>query len=154
MNQLDFKGRHAVVTGGATGLGFAIAKRFIDSGGSVTLWDRDEAGATRAAGELGASANAVSVDVADAESVTQAVKKTPRTRLIIDRRSGSCVGLAMLTRLIGVSLLAMVAGCSSKAEGVAAKQRPNSLNCDGAKPAVKPKVAGNPGARQATDILR
>jgi 2-keto-3-deoxy-L-fuconate dehydrogenase len=43
MNQLDFKGRHAVVTGGATGLGFAIAQRLIASGGSVTLWDRDEA---------------------------------------------------------------------------------------------------------------
>jgi len=55
----------------------------------------------------------------------------------------------MLTRLIGVSLLAVVAGCSSKAEGVAAKQRPNSLNCDGAKPAVKPRVAGNPSARKA-----
>ena len=34
MNQLDFEGRHAVVTGGATGLGFAIAQRMIASGGS------------------------------------------------------------------------------------------------------------------------
>jgi 3-oxoacyl-[acyl-carrier protein] reductase len=42
MNQLDFLGRHAVVTGGATGLGFAIAQRLIQSGGSVTVWDRDE----------------------------------------------------------------------------------------------------------------
>ena len=48
MNQLDFKGRHAVVTGGATGLGFAIAQRLLASGGSVTLWDRDEAGARSA----------------------------------------------------------------------------------------------------------
>ena len=44
MNQLDFGNRHAVVTGGATGLGYAIAARLIASGGSVTLWDRDAAG--------------------------------------------------------------------------------------------------------------
>ena len=48
MNQLDFAGRHAVVTGGATGLGFGIAQRLVASGGTVTLWDRDEAAAARA----------------------------------------------------------------------------------------------------------
>jgi NAD(P)-dependent dehydrogenase (short-subunit alcohol dehydrogenase family) len=47
MNQLDFKGRHAVVTGGATGLGYAIAQRMLASGGSVSLWDRDAAARTR-----------------------------------------------------------------------------------------------------------
>ena len=31
MNQLDMKGRHGVITGGATGLGFAIAQRMIAS---------------------------------------------------------------------------------------------------------------------------
>ena len=36
MNQLDFQGRHAVVTGGATGLGLGIAQRLLASGGSVT----------------------------------------------------------------------------------------------------------------------
>ena len=47
MNRLDFDGRHAIVTGGATGLGFAIAQRLIASGGSVTLWDRDAASMAR-----------------------------------------------------------------------------------------------------------
>jgi len=42
MNQLDMKGRHAVITGGAAGLGFAIAQRMLASGATVTLWDRDE----------------------------------------------------------------------------------------------------------------
>ncbi|MEP6972125.1 MAG: SDR family NAD(P)-dependent oxidoreductase, partial [Betaproteobacteria bacterium] len=42
MNQLDLAGRHAVITGGATGLGYAIAQRVLASGGSVTLWDRDD----------------------------------------------------------------------------------------------------------------
>ena len=34
--------RHAIVTGGAQGIGFAVAERFLASGASVTLWDRDE----------------------------------------------------------------------------------------------------------------
>ncbi|MBC5764710.1 SDR family NAD(P)-dependent oxidoreductase [Ramlibacter albus] len=82
MNQLDFKGRHAVVTGGATGLGFAIAKRLIDSGGSVTLWDRDAAGGARAAAELGAKFT--QVDVADAASVQNAVKQAPRIDALVN----------------------------------------------------------------------
>lgn len=76
MNQLDFKGRHAVVTGGATGLGYAIAARLIASGGSVTLWDRDAAAVQRAAQVLGAGTHAMDVDVALHESVRQAVRST------------------------------------------------------------------------------
>jgi 2-dehydro-3-deoxy-L-rhamnonate dehydrogenase (NAD+) len=76
MNQLDFKGRHAVVTGGATGLGYAIAARLIASGGRVTIWDRDVAGARRAAKVLGAQAHAVEVDVSANASVQQALAAT------------------------------------------------------------------------------
>jgi NAD(P)-dependent dehydrogenase (short-subunit alcohol dehydrogenase family) len=76
MNQLDFKGRHAVITGGATGLGYAIAQRLIASGGSITLWDRDEAGANKAALALGNNTQAVAVDVSLQESVAKAVKAT------------------------------------------------------------------------------
>ena len=39
MNKLDLKGRRAVITGGGRGMGFAIAKRFLESGASVSLWD-------------------------------------------------------------------------------------------------------------------
>ena len=76
MNQLDFNGRHAVITGGATGLGFAIAQRLLASGGSVTLWDRDEATAAQAVAALGAKAHAVVVDVAAHASVIAALQKT------------------------------------------------------------------------------
>ncbi len=76
MNQLDFNGRHAVITGGATGLGYAIAQRLIASGGSVSLWDRDEKTAAQAATTLGAKAHAVAVDVSQQESVVAAVKAT------------------------------------------------------------------------------
>ena len=84
MNQLDFKGRHAVVTGGATGLGYAIAQRLIASGGSVTLWDRDEAGARKAAAQLGGQASAVQVDVSQHESVCAAVSATLKISSKVD----------------------------------------------------------------------
>ena len=80
MNQLDFKGRHAIVTGGATGLGLAIAQRLVASGGSVTLWDRDLPAAQRAAQAIGAAADAVQVDVADHTSVQAAVAATRKAR--------------------------------------------------------------------------
>lgn len=76
MNQLDFAGRHAVVTGGATGLGFGIAQRLVASGGSVTLWDRDEAAANQAAQSLGDKAFALKVDVSQQPSVAKAVAAT------------------------------------------------------------------------------
>lgn len=76
MNQLDFKGRHAIVTGGATGLGLGIAQRLIDSGGSVTIWDRDGDAATKAAQSLGDKAHALAVDVSQQPSVAKAVAAT------------------------------------------------------------------------------
>jgi len=76
MNQLDFAGRHAVITGGATGLGFGIAQRLVTSGGSVTLWDRDEAAANQAAQSLGEKAFALKVDVSQQPSVAKAVAAT------------------------------------------------------------------------------
>jgi 2-dehydro-3-deoxy-L-rhamnonate dehydrogenase (NAD+) len=88
MNQLDFKGRHAVVTGGATGLGFAIAQRLLASGGTVTIWDRDEGGASKAAQQLGKGASFVTVDVADHASVQAAVaatlKHSPRIDALVN----------------------------------------------------------------------
>jgi NAD(P)-dependent dehydrogenase (short-subunit alcohol dehydrogenase family) len=84
MNQLDFKGRHAIVTGGATGLGFAIAQRLVASGGSVTLWDRDAASMQRAVSQLGAAAGAVEVDVSSLASVQHAVQATRQRSARID----------------------------------------------------------------------
>jgi 3-oxoacyl-[acyl-carrier protein] reductase len=41
MNQLDVRGRVAVVTGGASGIGLAIARRLLASGATLSLWDLD-----------------------------------------------------------------------------------------------------------------
>ena len=43
MNRIDLHGQFAIVTGGARGIGYAIADRLLDSGASCCLWDRDEA---------------------------------------------------------------------------------------------------------------
>ena len=43
MNQIDLNGRVAVITGGAQGIGFAVAERMLQSGAGVVLWDIDAA---------------------------------------------------------------------------------------------------------------
>jgi 2-dehydro-3-deoxy-L-rhamnonate dehydrogenase (NAD+) len=53
MNQIDLKGRAAVVTGGARGIGYGTAERMLASGASVALWDIDAARLAEAAGALG-----------------------------------------------------------------------------------------------------
>jgi 3-oxoacyl-[acyl-carrier protein] reductase len=78
MNQIDLKGRHAVITGGAQGIGFAIVSRLLASGASVSIWDRDEQVIAEALAKLGAEASvsAVTADIADAASVAAATEST------------------------------------------------------------------------------
>ncbi len=52
MNQIDLKGRVAIVTGGAQGIGFAISQRLLQSGARVLIWDIDEAKAEAACAAL------------------------------------------------------------------------------------------------------
>ena len=92
MNQLDMKGRHAVITGGATGLGYAIAQRMLASGASVTLWDRDALALTKACAELGSQAHGVTVDVAEHASVVAAVGQTLTQSPAIDALV-NCAGI-------------------------------------------------------------
>ena len=77
-------GRHAVITGGATGLGYAIAQRMLASGASVTLWDRDTQALAKACAELGPKAHGVTVDVAEHASVVAAVGQTLTQSAVID----------------------------------------------------------------------
>jgi NAD(P)-dependent dehydrogenase (short-subunit alcohol dehydrogenase family) len=83
MNQLDLKGRHAVVTGGASGIGFAIAERLLASGATVILWDIDrEAG--RAAATALKGNPVVRADVSNFSDVQRAVDETLKAAPAID----------------------------------------------------------------------
>jgi 3-oxoacyl-[acyl-carrier protein] reductase len=84
MNQLDLQGRHAVITGGAVGLGFAIAQRMLASGAQVTLWDRNAQALEDARSRLGDGVATVLVDVADHASVVAAVGRTRALRTSVD----------------------------------------------------------------------
>lgn len=78
MNQIDLSDRHAVVTGGAQGIGLSVATRLLESGASATLWDHDDAALETAIQQLekvGRVAGEV-VDVSDVASVDRAVKST------------------------------------------------------------------------------
>src|SRR5579871_6370676 len=75
MNQIDLKGRVAAITGGARGIGLAIATRFVQSGAKVALWDLAgaEASASRLPGAIG-----LAMDVTQEKSVAAAVAETER----------------------------------------------------------------------------
>jgi 3-oxoacyl-[acyl-carrier protein] reductase len=64
MNQLDLRGRVAVITGGARGIGFAVAERVLRSGGAVALWDVDATELDEARSRL-AAPDTVSVHTVD-----------------------------------------------------------------------------------------
>lgn len=72
MNRIDLEGQVAVVTGGAQGLGFAIAHRLLASGAKVSLWDRDAEVLGRAVAALGAGASRQIVDVTDLAGLERA----------------------------------------------------------------------------------
>ena len=86
------KGRHAVITGGATGLGYAIAQRMLASGASVTLWDRDTSALSKACAELGSQAHGVTMDVGEHASVVAAVSQTLKQSPAIDALV-NCAGI-------------------------------------------------------------
>jgi NAD(P)-dependent dehydrogenase (short-subunit alcohol dehydrogenase family) len=75
MNAIDLTHRNAIVTGGARGIGLAIARRFLQSGASVSLWDMDVMALAHAKKDLDPLGiiHTVAVDVTDADSTEAAV---------------------------------------------------------------------------------
>ncbi|MFA6965577.1 SDR family NAD(P)-dependent oxidoreductase [Bosea sp. (in: a-proteobacteria)] len=72
MNQIDLQGRTAIITGGAQGIGRAVAERFAASGAHVAIWDLDGALAAKTAAEIGGTATGIGIDVTDASAVKAA----------------------------------------------------------------------------------
>src|SRR5688572_12192340 len=69
MNKLDFAGRHAIVTGGAQGIGAAIARRLQAGGARVTVWDLD---------------GSPKVDVSDPASIANALKNSEKIDILVN----------------------------------------------------------------------
>ena len=78
MNSYDLQGRKAVVTGGAQGIGLAIAERFLASGAQVTIWDADRALGEKAVAALEGKGqvSCIDVDVSDWDRVSSATART------------------------------------------------------------------------------
>ncbi len=74
MNQIDLDGRVAIVTGGARGIGYAVAEKYLMSGASVALWDMDAERLNTAVKELSAHGRVIScaLDLTDDAAVNSA----------------------------------------------------------------------------------
>ncbi|MEP7301501.1 MAG: SDR family NAD(P)-dependent oxidoreductase [Caldimonas sp.] len=75
MNKIDLEGRVAIVTGGAQGIGYAIAERMLASGASVVLWDSDSQRLEEAKGALG-SRSRIATHVVELTSETDVLAAT------------------------------------------------------------------------------
>ena len=76
---IDLSGKTAIVTGGALGIGFGIANRFVAAGASVCIADLNEEEAQKAAADLnskGWQAKAFKVDVSNEDDVKKMVEET------------------------------------------------------------------------------
>jgi 2-dehydro-3-deoxy-L-rhamnonate dehydrogenase (NAD+) len=69
-----FEGMTAIITGGASGIGLTVARRFVAEGGRVALWDVDPARLKAATAELGEKSIAERVDVVDPADVERAAQ--------------------------------------------------------------------------------
>lgn len=95
MNQIDLNGRRAIVTGGASGLGLAIARRLLQSGARVRLWDRNARAIEQALAELQplGRADAAELDITD----------WPAVRAAADRAANELEALDILVNSAGVA---------------------------------------------------
>ena len=77
MNVYDLKDRVAIVTGGAQGIGLAVATRILASGGKVSIWDRDTELLNKTVAGLNepARVQGLTVDIADLAAVEAGTKQ-------------------------------------------------------------------------------
>lgn len=128
----DFTGRTAVVTGGASGIGLACARRLHDGGARVVLWDRDAAGLEAAVAALGEGVEAMAVDITDESAVTAAaaqVASSGAAQVLVNSAgiggSGQPVwevDVALWRRMIEINLTGQFLVCRALAPGMIASR--------------------------------
>jgi 2-dehydro-3-deoxy-L-rhamnonate dehydrogenase (NAD+) len=85
MNKIDLKKRVAIITGGARGIGYAIAERMLASGATVALWDMDKKALAEAAKSLGVdNVSTHVVNLTDEVAVKKAANATLKAHGKID----------------------------------------------------------------------
>ena len=97
MNQIDLNGRVAIITGGAQGIGRAVAERLAASGAKVAIWDLDGKLANEAAAAIGPAASGLAIDVTDAKAVNAAAAE-------LEQRHGSVDILVTSAGIAGPNL--------------------------------------------------
>ena len=95
MNDIDLKGRRAIVTGGAQGIGLSVARRLLDSGAAVSLWDRDAELLEQTHAEISAfgELHRTSVELTDPQAVGRAA----------DEAAGALGGIDILVNNAGIA---------------------------------------------------
>ncbi len=97
---MEIKGKTAIITGGASGLGLATARRLSTQGANIALWDLNREAGEKAAGELGGNAVFTPVDVSDEASVAAAVKAAVAKFTTI-HVAINCAGIGIPAKLLG-----------------------------------------------------
>jgi 2-deoxy-D-gluconate 3-dehydrogenase len=98
---LDLKGRVAIVTGGAMGIGAAIARRLHEVGAAVVIADRDGAAAAETATRLGLGTAAIVADVSDEADAERLVAETVSTYGSVDILINNA-GIYPMTPVLGM----------------------------------------------------
>ena len=97
---MELASAKAVISGGASGLGFATAQRIIDAGGQVTLLDINDEQGNDSAAKLGQRASFVNTDVGNEDAVKQAIS-TANTAMDGITLAVNCAGIATAGRTLG-----------------------------------------------------
>jgi 2-hydroxycyclohexanecarboxyl-CoA dehydrogenase len=109
---MRLEGRTALVTGGASGIGAAIAARLAAEGAEVWVGDIDRAGAERVAGEI--AGHAVDLDVTDLDSATAAVAAAGKLDVLVNNAGTDEFGFFTQTtpeqwqRVIAINLVGVL----------------------------------------------